>query len=813
MRNIIFILTSLLTVGLTWILDTHHPFGSSLPRLGMLLSPGQGFWQQAEPSRSGIQRDFAVPGVSAGVEVVFDERLVPHVFAANINDAAFVQGCLTASLRLWQMDLATRAAGGELSELLGEQTLEYDRLQRRKGMVFAAQNFVEALKQNPEETAVLEAYSNGVNAYIQTLSPKEYPLEYKLLNAAPKEWSPLRSALMIKRMSETLASRSLDVQATNTKALIGEEMFDFLFPEVNPKQSPIIPADVQWAFQPLQPERDSTAASARMIGQIWKQPILPTPPPYLGSNNWAVSGAKTASGNPILCNDPHLDLSLPSIWFEIQLMTPQLNAYGVSIPGLPGVLIGFNEHIAWGETNVGQDVLDWYAVKWLDEAKTKYLLDDQPVNVRTVVEEIKVAGRKAPVLDTVTYTVWGPIVYDEPSSPYRDLAMRWLAHDKQEKRPFYEIGSFLRLMEAKNYDEYSAALTGYDVPAQNFVFASRDGDIAIKVNGKFPVRAAQQGRFVQDGSFSGNAWQQFIPRAHIPQVKNPARGFVSSANQHSAAPNYPYYYIGEFDDYRGRILNRLLDSMDNITVKDMMALQYNSYSIVGEEAAPLILKYVKPANAEQKALYEMLQGWDYRYVRESKAPVVVKAVIDSTMRLAFDELESKGEEPELLMPELWRLLSLLEEHPEHAIFDRRGTAQKENAAAVLQEAFAQVTKEWYGPLVEEGKDWGRVNGSAVNHLLRLPAFSRTELYVDGYNNALNATRKGNGPSWRMVVELGNPIKAYGVYPGGQSGNPGSPFYESMVDQWAQGQYNDLHLMKGADDALPKVLQRWNFKKG
>ena len=172
MRNIIFILTSLLTVGLTWILDTHHPFGSSLPRLGMLLSPGQGFWQQAEPSRSGIQRDFAVPGVSAGVEVVFDERLVPHVFAANINDAAFVQGCLTASLRLWQMDLATRAAGGELSELLGEQTLEYDRLQRRKGMVFAAQNFVEALKQNPEETAVLEAYSNWVNAYIHTLSPK-----------------------------------------------------------------------------------------------------------------------------------------------------------------------------------------------------------------------------------------------------------------------------------------------------------------------------------------------------------------------------------------------------------------------------------------------------------------------------------------------------------------------------------------------------------------------------------------------------------------------------------------------------------------
>lgn len=811
MRWIKFLFFAFIALAATVLLDTHHPFGSSLPRLGKLLSPAHGFWKQAEKAKPAASLSFKQEALSAPVEVVFDGRMVPHIFAQNVNDAVFVQGYVTASLRLWQMDLATRAASGRLSEVLGEQTLEYDRMQRRKGMVHAAQNALEGVRSHQEEYGILESYTAGVNAYIASLDPTQYPLEYKLLNAAPEPWTPLKCMLMTKRMAETLCARHTDIPATNTKGLLGEELFNFLFPEQNPKQSPIIPENVPWDFKPLAPVPAQTA-EPMMIGQRWEQPSLPMPPPFLGSNNWAVSGDKTASGQPILANDPHLELSFPSIWFEIQLNIPGINAYGVSLPGLPGIIIGFNESVAWGVTNVGHDVTDWYAVKWLDEGKTRYILDDKPMQVRQVVEEIKVAGKKQPVLDTVKYTVWGPIPYEEPSSPYYDLAMRWLAHDRPDEKPFYDVGTFMRLMQAKNYDDYFNALGGFDTPAQNFVFASRDGDIALTVNGKFPVRQPGQGRFVQDGSFSGNAWQQFIPRDQVPRVRNPQRGFVSSANQHSTAPSYPYYYIGEFDDYRGRILNRLLEQMDDVTVEDMMQLQSNNYSIVAEESVPLILRHLEGAslNKQESALKAELSKWDFNYRKAAKAPLILKAVLDSAFVLTFDELFERPDSMETLAPELWRFLELLDQHAEHPIFDHLKSKEKEQAKDIVQKAFRLAAAAWYEPLMQGKEDWGKFNGAKINHLLRLPAFSRT-LYTDGYNNALNAVRGSHGPSWRMIVELGKDgVTAYGVYPGGQSGNPGSPFYDSMVDQWANGQYNRLAFMASAKDKPEKVLSVWGF---
>ncbi len=811
-RKIIFFLLTAFTASLTAILDLHNPFGSSLPRLGMLLSPGHGFWQQAERVKRPKTLEIDQAFTKKAVKVVFDDRMVPHIFAERLEDAVFAQGYVTASFRLWQMDLASRAAAGRLSEMLGERTLEYDRLQRRKGMVFAAENALEAVRSKKDEYAIVEAYTAGINAFISTLDPTDYPLEYKLLHAAPEPWTPLKSMLMNKRMAETLCARNLDIPATNTRELLGAELFDFLFPQSNPKQSPIIPTDVAWAFKAVSPAPEQPSSPA-MIGQRWEQPTLPMPPPFLGSNNWAVAGTKTASGNPILANDPHLELSLPSIWFEIQLSTPEANTYGVSLPGLPGIIIGFNGHIAWGVTNVGHDVTDWYAVKWLDAAKTRYALDDKPVQVRQVIEEIKVAGQKKPKLDTVKYTVWGPIPYNEPSSPYYDLAMRWMAHDRPEEKPFYEIGTFLRLMQAKNYDDYLEALKGFDTPAQNFVFAAADGDIGITVNGKFPVRNPGQGRFVQDGSFSGNAWQQFIPREHIPKVKNPTRGFVSSANQHSTASDYPYYYIGEFDDYRGRILNRQLEQMNGITIQDMQRLQFNSYSIVGEEAAPLVLGFLegKKLSAEEEALRKILAEWNYVYLKEEKAPLVLKAVLDTAMSLAFDELFDRPDAEKLLSPELWRFLDLLASDPGNAIFDNQQTPQKEQAGDIVRKAFQLATAEWYGPLMKEGIDWGDINGAQINHLLRLPAFSH-KLHTDGYTNALNAVRSGNGPSWRMIVELRKSgFEAYGIYPGGQSGNPGSPYYDSMIEKWAAGKYNKLQFMRSAADTKGDPLSVWTFK--
>lgn len=798
----------LLTLGLTLFLQTHHPLGTSLPALGRLMSPFQGFWQQAEPRGAMPEMALTDAALKAPVEVVFDDRRVPHVFAENETDAVFVQGYVTASFRLWQMDLATRAVAGRLAEVLGEQALENDLRQRRKGILVAAEATLAALQTSPEEKEILEAYAAGVNAFIEQLQPRDYPLEFKLLGYRPEAWTPLKTILFFKNMAETLCSRNEDVPSSNTLALLGESLFSDLFPEYNPQQSPVIPVGTPWDFQPVTVEAKDSVSSP-MIGFFDGGPDLPQPPPFLGSNNWAVSGTKTASGYPILCNDPHLQLSLPSIWFEIQLHTPQSNVYGVSLPGVPGVIIGFNEFVAWGMTNVGHDVLDWYAIKWLDAAKTQYAYDGGSLPVTYQIEEIRVRG-KATVVDSVKYTVWGPIVEQREGEPYQDLARHWLANDLPEKRDFYEVGAFQRLNQSRNYADYRAALLGYDAPAQNFVFASNEGDVAITVNGHFPLRRREQGRFVQDGSSSANAWAGFIPRDQVPAVKNPPRGFVASANQHSTDPSYPYYYLGGFDDYRGRIINRTLDSLKQVTIADMMALQANSQSIKAEEAVPLLLAMTpqQGLSPEERMLLDLLAKWDYRFTHQSQAPIAFQAVFDSAYQLTFDELLPLADSLPVLAPEAWRFIALLKDTPDHLLFDRQQTPVREKASDILLLGLQQAARAWVTPL-REGLTWAEVNKSSVNHLLRLPAFSSGLLDTDGYADAPNAVRGTHGPSWRMIVALGPNRQAYGVFPGGQSGNPGSFFYDNMISQWVAGEYNELHLWANARESLPRS-GNWRF---
>jgi penicillin amidase len=460
------------------------------------------------------------------------------------------------------------------------------------------------------------------------LSPADYPLEFKILDYAPEPWSPLKSALFLMNMAESLCSGHSDVPATNAKTLLGEELFAFLYPERNPRQRPIIPRDVPFDFEPRNPfpapEQDN------LVGMTFPHDLMESPHPNNGSNNWAVGPEKTASGNPILCSDPHLGLTLPSIWYEVHINTPALNAYGVSLPSEPGILIGFNDHIAWGETNVGHDVMDWYRIDWADENKTSYYLDGEVVEVDMRYDTIRVKGGKE-VVEATKYTVWGPVVYEDTTSLYYDLAMRWIPLEKPGKRDFYELGTFWRLKKARNHADYRAALMGYDSPAQNFVFASTEGDVAITVNGKFPVKRDQPGRFVQSGAWSANGWNGFIPREQVPHVLNPERGFVASANQHSTDADYPYYYNAGFDDYRGRQVVSRLDSLENITVQDMMEMQNSSYGLYAKEALAAIIPLLDESTmneAEQDAL-QTLREWDHYYRYEARAPAILDILDDS----------------------------------------------------------------------------------------------------------------------------------------------------------------------------------------
>ncbi|MBX2817655.1 MAG: penicillin acylase family protein [Saprospiraceae bacterium] len=795
----------LLCLGIALMSKNLEVGGNTLPPLGQFLSPVHGFWTSAEAVDGKKEiTTLTTKQLEGEVKVLFDERLVPHIFAETDSDLYYAQGYVTAMHRLFQMDMATRSAEGTLSEVIGSRTLELDRERRNQGIGWAAENAVRGWKKHPEYFALVEAYCQGVNDYIATLSPRDYPLEYKFLDFAPSAWSPYRSALFSKVMAIDLAMAESDLENSNARAAFGKAVMDDLMPESNPYQSPVIPSGTSWDFDPIKVDSQEVAAS-----EAFRRGRFRPSPANLGSNNWAVGGEKTADGSVILCSDPHLYLTLPSIWFEIHLQSKEQNCYGVSLPGIPSVIIGFNEDIAWGQTNVGQDVLDWYQVEWVDASRQSYRLDGEIEPVQMRIEEISVRGQEA-IRDTIRYTSWGPVM---EKGDWKDLAMRWLVHDEPQ---VCEISALAKLNKASNFEEYREALSHYVAPAQNFVFGSREGDIAMTVAGTLPLRRPGQGRLVQDGSFSANAWPGLIPYEHNPYVKNPPRQFVASANQHSTDDSYPYYYnaFPYFDDYRGRYLNQALEQKSDITVEDMAQLQFDSYSLLAAEGLPVYLEAIaaKSIPDSLRTIIEILRAWDYRYTPEAKAPYIFEQLHRRIRWNAWDEFYEVNDSFPVSFPESWKTIELLKKEPGHAFFDRQGTPEVEGATDIIWQAFTALPSILRRSQYDlEVSDKGSTLKTSLTHIGRFPGFGREMTDVTGNRSALNATSNVTGPSWRMIVTLGETVRAQVVYPGGQSGNPGSPYYENMVEAWRTGKYYSANFV-GDPSELQEVVAELNFVK-
>ncbi len=830
MRTLKFILAFSITTLLVWELAQPISLGDkTIPPLGAFLNPFSGFWANAEPIKGFHEKDISLPGLKGKVQVSYDDLLIPHIFAENLVDAARVQGYVTAQHRLWQMDMTARKAAGRLSEVIGEKTLRMDRMERRKGMVYAAENDIIGWKKSPKTMELLQAYTDGVNAWINQLSPADWPIEFKLLNYEPEPWTPLKAALVTEAMAETLCGWEEDLESTNTMAQLGPEKFNYLFPEWNPKQDPIVLDTGQWkAIHPMLPPAfvvDTNLTLGYSVPEESGERYLQDGP-IVGSNNWALSGAKTKSGKPILCNDPHLNLTLPSIWFQVQIHTPLANTYGVTLPGVPGIVIGFNENMAWGVTNVSHDVSDWYKIHWANVERSKYRLDNEIKSVQFRYEEIGIKGKPA-FRDTVRYTVFGPITYDfEPENQLFDCALRWVAHDVPEHSAF---DVFLGLNTGKGYDDYMAALPGFDAPAQNFVFASRSGDIAIQVQGKFPVRGPQQGRFVQDGGHWANAWHSFIPQELVPGMKNPSQGFVFSANQNSTPPTYPYYYLGNFEDWRSRRIHDRLAAMTGATADSMKTLQLDNFSQRAADALPTMLHLLDRSKLDpdgQKMANE-LAGWNFHYDANLLAPTLFESWFDSCYTATWDEItalekhrkngpstddlnRNRSNKIELLYPEAWRFIEILQTDSASIFFDHPTTPLRETARDIVLESFKQA-QQYFKQNPGKRVAYGESKGFVLKHLGQIDAFSRLDLKLGGHRTAPNAISKSNGPSWRMIVELDDVVHALGVYPGGQSGNPGSRFYDNMVDTWASGNYYDLLFLKSADENSTRLLGKQVFQ--
>ena len=792
-----FLFSLIITALLIFLLNNSWTIGGSpLPPLGKFLDPFHGFWQNIEKTDQAGPKELHIDGLKAPVKVVFDSLMMPHIFAENDDDLYFAQGYVTAMHRLWQMEFQTHAASGRVSEILsGEAILNYDRRQRRLGMVYGAKQGLQLMERDPLVNRAIEQYTNGINRYIASLEYETLPFEYKLLNYAPEAWTKLKCGLLLKNMSQTLNMGDKDMEMSNALKLFGKEYVDVLYPDNEGVGDPIVDNTGKWNFTPITLDTVEMAVPDELLNIAGKPKMDPT----TGSNNWAVSGKKTATGAPILCNDPHLTLSLPSIWYVLQLNAPGVNCMGASLPGAPGVVIGFNDSIAWGVTNAQRDLVDWYKLHYQDDKREHYKLDDRWVKTEKVVEEIRQKGLPT-FYDTVIYTHWGPVTYDKnfhAEMNISEYAFRWIAHDQSN-----EMLTFYKLNRAKNHNDYMEALNHFSGPAQNFVFASVSGDIAMRIQGKFPVRRVNEGRFVLDGSKKSSGWQAFIPNDQNVMYKNPDRGFASSANQYPADNTYPYYVTASnYEAYRNRRINKVLTEKSSITVEDMMKLQNDNYNLKAAESLPVFLSFVEPSrltDAEKKA-YEILSKWDYVNNADAEGAAYYEAWWDALMPLAWDEMLQEG--VMLEYPTTYQTIKLIKEQPQLPFFDIQKTNGKETAKEVVAKAFSEGVKniETWKSEKKTNPTWGAFKDAYIGHLLPPMKALSIPVTTGGNHDIVNAHARTHGPSWRMIVSLEKDgVKAWGTYPGGQSGNPGSKYYSNLLERWTKGQYFSLSFYKQAE---------------
>ncbi len=828
-----------------------------LPPLGPFLDPVGGVWSVARSATLPNEYSAFIPGLVDEVEVQYDFRGVPHIWASSREDAVRALGFVVARDRLFQLEVQSRAPEGTLTELAGSAALDLDREQRRLGMGWSAQREMRQLDPQSSTSRLLRAFADGVNAWIGAMGPGDLPFEYHLLGRTPRRWEALHNILLNKRMGYTLIYDPQELWRPGVEALVGKAAADALFPVNNPIVQPIQPNDSpqpRFDFAPLPPPAEPTADAEKMA-RLYAEtqdalaltnlplPLLPLawgsvrgaapgsggdeeacprvgrgcggPAPGRGrdvgacprvggrcggpapgggsgggkaaSNNWAVSPARTASGHALLSGDPHLSLTLPSIWYEVHMSVPgAMDVHGVTIPGYPGVVIGFTRDIAWSFTNTGADVLDFYRETLDDEAApTRYRLDGEWRRLERRIEEYRDQGGEILATDTVYYTHRGPVRRSEDGA----LSMRWTALDQP-----LNTESFAEAVAATDVEEWLDAIATYPGPAQNMIVADRAGNIAIRSTGLYPIRPGDgSGLVVRDGSESANDWQGYWPVESYPTAINPDQGFLASANQQPLDPALGRPYLGAnwWVPWRAMRINQLLASDSQVTVEAMRGFHTDPGNVKADLFVPIFLEAAE-GRAPLEEAYRLLAGWDRRYTKDNERAILFELAMSELVLRTFDELFPADSRRLAARPSPAVIAGLLR-YPDSPWWDDRRTAdRKETRDDVLSASLTaalELAKERYGDPDAGGWRWSGIRQAHVNHLIGLPALSRRRLPVQGGPGNLNpSSGSGNfGASWRMIVEMASDVRAWVTYPGGQSGNPASPWYADRVDQWVRGE--------------------------
>ncbi len=770
-----------------------------LPPLGDLLNPSGGIWSVPANARLPPKTELTTAGLDGTVTVDRDVWGVPHIFATTDHDLFFALGFVHAQDRLWQMDIQYRFAAGRLSEVLGPAAVETDTLLRTVGLYRIGAAAVAGATPGAVDDVALRAYSDGVNAYLSHLSPRDYPLEFKLLDYPPEPWTPEKTATSGALIAFSLSADFSDIDRGLFLDAFGDAAFEELFPVRPPFEVPIVPvpASTRPAARISESRIDATAARDLLRRASLLGPYRFDPSAF-GSNNWVVGPARSASGKPILAGDPHLRFQLPAVWYEVQLHGGSYDVYGVTFPGLPPVFIGHNRYLAWSETNTGADVTDFYR-ETTDAAAHpgQYRFRGEWLPFMVHHETIRVRG-SADLPVEVQESVHGPILTERGET----VAMKWSGSQFRS-----ELSAALSWMKARTWPEFRYALRQWANPAQNFAVAAVDGTFAIRSNGFFPIRNNTLGRVPLDGASGDFEWTGSVPFDAYPEAVNASQGFLASANQLPAAENYPYYLGSSWDDgYRARRINELLNGSadpslvtNKLTLADMQRFQLDTVDVAAAAFRPFILEATDVQSGSCIPCYEgrdLLAGWNLTMSEDSAGAAIWATFVSQYVDGIFgDEWAARGLS-DLPKPQLNVVEDLTRSSPSSPWFDDVRTPRKESRDDIIRTAWEEAlstlsTKFGAGPTTWR---WGDLHARQFDHLTGLEPLSRGPFPSGGSGATLNVAGglvSRHGPSWRMVIDMADPAGAFGTYPGGQSGNVMSVHYDDLLGMWLLGDYHEL----------------------
>ncbi len=784
------------------------------------------YWWSIQRSNPQLEGTLRLPGLTAPVEVLRDKHGIPHVYAQTVADLLRAQGFVHAQDRLWQMEQNRRIARGALAEVFGEAALDADRFSRIVGFWRAAEAELASL--DDETRQWLTWYAEGVNAYISH-RPGRLGAEFNLLRVRPAPWTPLDTLGHGKVMAWSL---SLNWESELTRLRLLHQLDPVVAAELEPDypaKSPLVLAGVGGTdMVRLQHTAGLLLNQYEQLKQ-W----LGVATAGQGSNAWVIAPKHSLNRRPLLCNDPHLAVQIPGVWYEIHLSAPGYETSGVSLPGAPGVIIGHNEEIAWGVTNAMVDVQDLYLERAHPTEADRYEYEGE-WEAATVIEEVIQVRRRDPHVERVVITRHGPLISglipndertaNDPANSL-PLALRWTGHTTGPL-----LDAIRQLNQATDWTTFNQALDEWTAPPQNFLFADSRGNIGYRLAGAIPQREQNLGLLPAPGWTADYEWPALIPPAALPRLYNPESGKIVSANNKMVGDDYPHFLGVEFDPgWRAARIEELLQRKERHTIRDMEEMQLDNQSKLAEAFTPW-LTLINSEDPWEKTALQALRKWNFRMDADNFAATIYQQMLVQLMEMVFGDKVGSAKRGYygmsstplflihgFLLRAETRLLSLLNEHEQSYWYVEAATGRLRDRETLLQEALTATMREIRKTMGETTRtwDWGRAHQVRYVHPLgsaRLlkNIFNRGPIPVGGDSATPNLTRHAPklplglvqvAASYRQIYEVGVWDRAQSITNTGQSGHPLHPNYDDQIMLWREGAYHKMPWSRSAVEGV------------